>query len=100
MAPVVRDPSKLTINQLKMELQKQKVSFPKDARKAEYVRLYTTHMKVPRSPKTGRYTYTPRRPPPRARPQRSEFSSDDGEAEEESKTPAKVQARQVRVTLS
>ncbi|XP_071818116.1 lamina-associated polypeptide 2, isoforms beta/gamma-like [Apostichopus japonicus] len=44
MPSVVKNPERLTVQQLKKELQRKKVSIPTDARKDTYVQLYRKHI--------------------------------------------------------
>lgn len=44
MAPITRNPETLTVQQLKTELQKKKVSIPVRAKKDVYVDLYRKHI--------------------------------------------------------
>ncbi|XP_011665583.1 putative uncharacterized protein DDB_G0287113 isoform X1 [Strongylocentrotus purpuratus] len=82
MSSIGEDPWKLTISQLKTQLKRLGVQAPKDARKAEYVRLYESSVKASRTQSARRAT--PRRAPVKSQAQRSEFSSDE-EAEPASK---------------
>lgn len=82
MSSIGEDPKKLTISQLKTQLKKLGVQAPKDARKADYVRLYESSVEASRTQSARRAT--PRRAPVKSQTQRSEFSSDE-EAEPASK---------------